>query len=209
MYNGSAPGIRKPPELGGRKVVKTWWIYSSTVLFLLLAPVTVFGTESVPKEPVVIADFENPADMALWSGVEHRQSDQFTSSGRSGMAFDIPKWDEEGNAEPRPGVCLSFADGKGFLSKDLSNWGAIVIDAWVVGDKPGKMGLKFVDEDGTNSWTTHITVEPGKKNEAKLLISDAKADCDMHHVRSIVLYALRPDSAYTLVVDNLRLLPKE
>jgi hypothetical protein len=40
-----------------------------------------------------------------------------------------------------------------------------------------------------------------------LLISDAAADSDVTRVAELVLYALRPTNSYTLIVDNLRLLP--
>ena len=124
------------------------------------------------------------------------------------MAFDIPQWVEERGDEPRPGVVLRQAQGAGFPNLDWSAWGAIAIDAWVIGEAPGKLGLKIRDSQGNNSWTTHIEVTPGLRNEALLLIDDAMADMDIDDVQEIVLYALRPDHAFTLVVDKLRLLPK-
>jgi hypothetical protein len=85
----------------------------------------------------------------------------------------------------------------------------VTVDAWVEGDQPGRLGLKLRDARGQNSWTTHITVEPGKRNRVELLIDDAAADCDVHQLAEVVLYALRPTNSFLLIVDNLRLWPRE
>jgi hypothetical protein len=167
------------------------------------------GGAAQPTEPVAIADFETAESVAAWTGIPHDQTDAHASSGRHGMRYDIPKWNEERGDEPRPGVKLLYNDGAGYPFKDWSQYKAIVVDVWVLGDGPGQLGLKTIDGTGTNSWTTHIDVAPGQKNEALLLIDDAAADSDVTDVREVVLYSLRPKSSFTLVVDNLRLLPRE
>lgn len=160
-----------------------------------------------PTAPLLLADFESAADLDRWSGISHQLNRTFYSSGAAGMSFDIPAWKD--GEEPRPGVVLTFNGGSGFPFEDFSEWGSIAIDVWAVGDAPGKMGLKLRDDAGENSWTTHITVEPGRMNSATLTITDARADCNIRKIREIVLYALRPETAFTLVVDNLRLVPKD
>ncbi len=156
----------------------------------------------------VIADFESPPELARWSGLDRAPDNTFHSSGAASMRFNIPQWRE--GCEERPGILLPCTVENGFPSgTDLSGWDAIAVDVRVVGDKAGKLGLKVRDVHGENSWTTHITVEPGRTNTAVLTMADAGSDCDIRQTREVVLYALRPDTAFTLLVDNLRLLPKK
>ena len=184
-----------------RKVV--FWI-------VIASCVAVYGeTPYIPlqKDPVLICDFEKIPDVARWQGVPHGMGSVHATLGQHAMTFAIPKYIE--GLEERPGVVLKFDGGKGFPFQDFTRYGKLAIDVWVEGDQPGKMGLKVRDTKGINSWTAHITVEPGKVNHAELLISDAMADADMTNVAEIVLYALRPEAAFLLTVDNLRLLPAE
>lgn len=155
------------------------------------------------QAPTVLSGFETPADLALWTGLERTQAHGEPGGAGADMAFTIPPRSEDKGEDIRPGVRLKLEGGK-----DLSKYYAIAVDVWVQGDKPGQMGLKVIDGDDASSWTTHITVEPGKKNEALLTVEDIEADCESDDIREVVLYALRPDHEYTLVVDNLRLLPK-
>lgn len=163
--------------------------------------------KAASSQSQILADFETSSSLNVWNGLPHRQDAEHHSSGAYGMAFDIPQW-KEGD-EPRPGVVLPLGDPGGPACADLSDWGGIAVDVWVTGGTPGKLGLKLRDESGENSWTTHITVEPGRMNTAALTMIDARADCDIRKAREVVLYALRPENAFTLVVDNLRLLPKD
>ena len=182
----------------------------ATFLLLILNSIAVWGEipyTPLPKDPVLICNFENTPDVARWQGVPHGMGNVHATLGQHAMTFAIPQYAQ--GLEERPGVVLKYEDGKGFPFKDFSRYGKLVIDVWVEGDQPGKMGLKVRDNKGINSWTAHITVEPGKVNHAELLISDAMADADMTNVSEIVLYALRPESAFLLTVDNLRLLPAE
>ncbi|MDX9971422.1 MAG: hypothetical protein RBU21_00385 [FCB group bacterium] len=165
------------------------------------------GASTLPKATLKLADFETAGSVAIWTGIDHTQTAARASTGSNAMTFSIPKYIQ--GKEERPGVRLPFADGKGFPSRDFSRFGKIVADVWVEGAEPGKMGLKLVDLEDQSSWTTHITVEPGKWNSAELLIDDAAADCDVRNVDYVVLYALRPETAYTLVVDNIRLEPRD
>ena len=155
---------------------------------------------------VVLSDFETPASIEAWTGIDHAATTDRAPSGSFAMTFDVPKWRD--GEEPRPGVSLAFDGGKGFPIGDWSAYRAVAVDAWVVGDAPGKLGLKVVDGNGVDSWTTHITVRPGRRNEAILLIDDAGDDCNIHDVDRVVLYALRAENSFRLVVDNLRLLPR-
>lgn len=164
----------------------------------VLAAVGAFGLDAI-----TLADFESPSDLAVWTGLDRVQVRGHAAGTGAGMAFTIPPRSEDKGEDIRPGVRLKFDAGR-----DWSKYGAIAVDVWVQGDKPGQMGLKLIDGDDASSWTTHITVEPGKKNEALLTIEDVEADCESDDIREVVLYALRPDHEYTLVVDNLRLLPK-
>ncbi|MBI5093683.1 MAG: hypothetical protein HZB26_14720 [Candidatus Hydrogenedentes bacterium] len=159
-----------------------------------------------PAGPVVVADFETPDSVALWSGLPCTQTNTHASSGANGMRFSIPKYVE--GQEQRPGVYLGTAN-KGLPFSDFGPYKAVIVDVWVEGDQPGKMGLALRDKDGEKSWTTHITVEPGKVNHAELPMAEAGADSDIHNVAEVQLYALRPETAYTLVVDNLRLIPRD
>jgi len=157
-----------------------------------------------PTEPKVIADFEEPAAVAPWKGLSCERTDERASSGRYGLRFTVPEWAE--GREPRPGIRLPLDFGNG--SADFSQYGKIVVDAWVEGDQPGKLGLKLRDTAGHDSWTTHISVQPHQWNRAELLISDAAADSEVRRVKEVVLYALRPTNTFTLVVDHLRLEPQ-
>ena len=158
-----------------------------------------------PVLPVIVADFETPSEVAQWRGLPVEQTTAHTSVGKHGLRFAIPRWNE--GEEERPGIRLRLGGAAGTV--DWSGFGKIAVDAWVEGDQPGRLGLKLRDSKGQSSWTTHFIVEPGKLNTAELLIADAAADSDIRHVAEVVLYALRPTNAFTLIVDNLRLLPAE
>lgn len=164
-------------------------------------------TTGRPMEPLMIKDFNSTEAVAQWSGLQCEPIAHTTMSGERMMCFSIPKWQE--GEEERPGVTLRFNHGQGFPFQDWSRYGAVRVDAWVEGDQPGRLGLKLLDTEGRNSWTTHITIEPGQVNPAVLSLEDAAADCDITRIEAVVLYALRPETAYTVLVDNLRLLPKE
>lgn len=159
----------------------------------------VFGAEMATQ---VMADFESAGDIARWTGLPTEATPTRASSGVQGMQFRVPRWQPD--EEERPGVTLKLDPSL----RDLSGYGAIVVDAWVEGDSVGHLGLKLRDVHGENSWTTHIAVEPNTRNEARLLISDAAADCDIRDAREVVLYALRPTNTFTLIVDRLRLEPR-
>ena len=177
----------------------------SILLLVAMSAYTQVITTTRPTESVMICDFENGEELLKWEGLEHRRSTSHFSSGSYGMSFDIPKWIEARGDEPRPDVSLSFNDGAGYPFKDWSQYHAVLIDVWVEGDAPGKLGIKLRDTEKNNSWTTHIDVEPGKCNTAELLIRDAAGDADVTDVQEVVLYSLRPQSAFTITVDNLRL----
>ena len=177
-----------------RKTVLT----SLTILWCAIAA-------AAPAVPLVVADFETAESVALWSGLPCAQTTSHASSGSHGMSFAIPKYVE--GQEARPGVVLPCGEGKGFALADFGPYKTLSIDVWVEGDKPGKLGLALRDKDGEKSWTAHITVEPGKVNHADLSLAEAGADSDIHHISEILLYALRPETAFTLAVDNLRLTP--
>jgi hypothetical protein len=176
---------------------------------LTLLPVlllcAVIGRAAEGAGPLVIADFESTAELAQWSGLPVEQTAVRASSGRCAMRFMVPQY-RQGEAE-RPGVSLQI--GPKDKGVDWSHYGKLIVDAWVEGDQPGRLGLKLRDVRGRSSWTTHLTVEPGKLNQAELLISDAAADSDVTRLAEVVLYALRPTNSYTLIVDNLRLLPAD
>lgn len=176
------------------------------VLFISLA----YADEGRPTRataPLTLADFEDDASLALWRGIPHKRTQTHAVSGGSAMTFDIPQYTK--GDEERPRVVLPFDHGRGFPFRDFRGYASIAVDVWVEGDHPGALGLKLRDSDGEDSWTTHITVEPGKWNTAALSIEDAAADINVEKVDEIVLYALRPKTAFTLVVDQLRLIPFE
>jgi hypothetical protein len=158
-----------------------------------------------PAETKILADFEDPASVAPWKGLPCERTDERASSGRYALRFTVPAWAE--GREPRPGIRLPLDFGNG--SADFSQYGKIIVDAWVEGEQPGQLGLKLRDTAGNDSWTTHITVHPHQWNRAELLIREAAADSDVRLVKEVVLYALRPTNTFTLVVDHLRLEPAE
>lgn len=173
------------------------------LVFILLA-VPLFA-----QNEILITDFEDPGFLANWDGlVPFRQTDAHASSGRFGMAFDIPRWDEENGADPRPRVRLPFANGKGFPARDWSDYGAVAVDVWLDGAEEGGFGIKLVDGSGASSWTTWIDVKPGRLHQAVLTMEEASGDVDITDVEAVVLYALRPKHGYILTVDRLRWLPK-
>ena len=155
--------------------------------------------------PLVVADFESATEMVRWTGLKVEQTSAHASSGRFGLRFDVPRWNE--GHEERPGIRLEVS--RAGKPADWSGYAKVTVDAWVEGSQPGRLGLKLRDARGQSSWTTHITVEPGKRNPMELLIDDAGADCDVRHVAEVVLYSLRPTNSFALTVDNLRLWPSD
>ncbi len=159
-----------------------------------------------PTTPLLLADFEKAGSEALWRGVAAERTATRAAEGQYGLSFEISRWEE--GREPRPGVRLAFAGGRGFPTQDFSRYAALALDVWVEGDAPARLGLKLLDEKGEDSWTQHTELQPGKWNQIVLEMAEAGADCDVHHVAEVVLYALRSTNRFTAVIDNLRLLPK-
>ncbi len=187
--------------------------YSNHSLLSLLIVLIAFGTASGQSAPIIrakqylqIADFENAASLKNWSGLPIEQTSSRASKGNFGIKFDIPAW-KKGDEE-RPRIVLDFAGGTGFPTKDFAPYGQIAVDVWVIGNEPGRMGLKLRDSKNHDSWTTWQDIVPGKMNTVLLKISDASADINVQDVQQIVLYGLRPPKPYTLIVDNLRLIPR-
>ena len=187
--------------------MKTFLIAFSATLCLAMTAWAAPDNSGTDSSPTILADFETPGSLDLWTGLTHSQTDAHASSGKYGMVFSIPNYVE--GQEERPRVVLPFANGKGFPFDDFSAYQAISVDAWVEGDSPGKVGIMLRDAQGDKSWTTHITVEPGTINHAVLPMKEAMADSDIHHVDEIWLYAVRPETAYTLVVDKVCLIPRD
>ena len=154
---------------------------------------------------VAVADFEFAREIARWTGLKVERTDAHASSGRFGLRFDIPQWSE--GQEERPGIQLTV--GNAGKPADWSRFSKVTVKAWVEGSQPGRLGLKLRDARGQSSWTTHITVEPGKCNPIELLMDDAAADCDVHQIAEVVLYALRPTNSFSLTVNDLRLWPRD
>ncbi|MBM3880743.1 MAG: hypothetical protein FJ387_13680 [Verrucomicrobia bacterium] len=157
-----------------------------------------------PAPARVLADFESVKDVARWTGLEVQRTAAHASAGRHGMQFTVPRWVE--GQEERPGVQVEL--GRGRKQRDWSGYGAVELEVWVEGDRPGKLGLKLRDAQGRSSWTTHQAIAPGQPNTVALLIDDAAADCDITQVAEVVLYGLRPEATRTYTVDRLRLLPR-
>jgi hypothetical protein len=180
------------------------------IRLLLFALLLLTTCSLYAQNEVMLADFEDPGFAAKWDGlVQVRPSTSHSSSGTHGMAFDIPRWDEEGGADPRPRARLAFANGKGFPSKNWSGYGAIAVDVWLDGADSGGFGIKLLDGTGASSWTTWIEVKPGRMYQAVLTMEEASGDVDITDVDAVVLYALRPKQPYTITVDRLRWLPKQ
>lgn len=170
-----------------------------------VTPLRAAESASQVLKPGVLADFEEAGSERAWQGLKCQRTDQHAASGRYGLRFEIPQWHE--SEEPRPGIRLPLGSER--RPADLSQCSKIILEAWVEGDQPGKLGLKLRDAAGEDSWTTHITVEPKRWNRMELLMSDAKADCDLHRIKEVVLYALRATNSFALIVDHLRLEPAE
>lgn len=167
------------------------------------------AAEGRPLEPLVIADFESAESVGLWCDIAVSCTDAHASSGRQGMAFDIPKWIEERGDEPRPGARLLYQNGAGFPFTDWSGYGAVAVDVWADGSEEALLGIKLRDRTGTNSWTTHIELTPGRMYTAVLSMDDVAADIDPTDIQEVVLYSLRPKADFRITVDHLRLLPRE
>ncbi len=183
-------------------------IRSLTLLLLLglIAPL-LHAKPSPSSTPLVIADFEAPDSAAVWKGLPAERTTGQASEGQHALKFVIPKWNE--GDEPRPGVRLPFANGRGFPSKDFSSYGGIAMSIWVEGTPPMRLGMKLRDEDGEVSWTTHAEIQPGKWNDILLTTKEAGADTDIHRVSEIIVYSLRPTNSFTAIIDNLHLTPRD
>jgi hypothetical protein len=196
--------IRPQHANASRRTKLNLWTVLAVLLVVNWIPADA-GQMAGRDKSVVVADFESAREVARWTGLKVEQTTAHASSGRFGLRFDIPKWSE--GKEERPGIRLSVRRGR--KPADWSRYGKITVDAWVEGSQPGRLGLKLRDAQGQSSWTTHITVEPGKRNRIELLMDDVAADCDVHRIAEAVLYSLRPTNSFSLVVDNLRLWPSD
>lgn len=156
---------------------------------------------------LVIADFEQPGEIALWTGLKCEQTPAHASSGRHGMRFVVPRWAPGMNEWPA--VYLAYADGRGYPTKDWSAYGKLAFDVWVDGDRPAPMSIELRDRKGRNGATTRFTIEPGKMNSGELPLAEATAGIDIRNVEEIVFFATRPTQDYIITLDRIRLLPGE
>ena len=163
------------------------------------------AAESRPaKTPLAIADFERPQSIALWNGLPCERTDAHASTGKFGMRFTIPKWKPGENRWPA--VYLAYNGGRGYPTRDWSRYDKIGFDAWVEGDKPAEMSFEFREKRGHNGPTGRFTVKPGRINHIQLPIPETEMK---EAIDEIVLFMTQPDAAFTVTIDNLRLLPPE
>lgn len=183
--------------------------------FLTLVAVGPFASFALAQEAAsratvgtpLIADFEQPASVAMWTGLKGEQTEAHATSGRFAMQLTFPKW--EVGMPVRPKVSLAYADGKGYPTKDWSRYGTLTFDIWFEGDKIRTVYLELRDKPGRSGPTTIIKIKPGELTHAEVSLEEAAGVIDITDVREIVLYAIRPSRTFTVTIDNFRLLPAE
>jgi hypothetical protein len=177
----------------------------------LLLSCTLAGAQPVrlprAKTPLLLAGFEDPASVAKWTGLKCEQTAAHASEGRFGMKFTLPAWQE--GANEWPAVYLVWDGGRGYPTKDWSHYAKIAFDAWVDGDAPADLALELRDKQGSNGYTSHQTLQPGRMNHTEIPLADLSGSVDVANIEEIVFFATRPKRDYTITVDNLVLLPGE
>jgi hypothetical protein len=196
-------------RFGGHPVKST----NNTILILTigtLAASSTWAQQTRPAaglRPLVIADFERPESVALWTGLKCEATEAHASSGKHAMRFTFPKWEK--GADEWPAVHLAFDGGKGYSTKDWSRFGKLAFDAWVEGSKAAAVSIELREKKGHNGPTTSFTIEPGKMNHGELPLADAANGIDLKNIEEFVLFASRPSQDETITIDSIRLLPGE
>jgi hypothetical protein len=156
------------------------------------------------KEVLDLRCFADTAAVQRWTGLP---CTAVTIDGRPGMRFQLPKHVE--GANEWPAVYLTYGEGAGFAVQDWSHYGRVAMDVWVAGDTPQDLALELRDRAGTNGYSVHYTILPGKANRIELPLVDLGPEVSSAHIEQVVLYSTRPAQAYTVTVADLRLLPGE
>lgn len=178
----------------------------SILLSLVTSSTWAQQTKPAPaRRSLIIADFETPESIALWSGLKCEQTDAHASSGKHALKVAFPKWEKGMNEWPA--IYLAYADGKGYPTTNWSGYETLAFDAWVKGDKGQAMSIELRDKKGQNGTTTAFTVEPGEVNHGELPLADAAAGLDLRNIEEVVFFATRPSQACTITIDNVRLRP--
>lgn len=174
-------------------------------LLLISAVFVHSAAASTPESPLLISDFERTSEVGAWTGLAVKRTDNHASSGKWGMRFTFPKW-QEGRPE-WPLVALAYDGGKGYVTGDWSAHGEFAWDAWVEGDTARTITLELRDTKGKNGATAGFLIEPGKANHCRMPLEQAGREIDLKHVEEIVFFAARPTESFTITIDNLLLTP--
>jgi len=182
------------------------WLVAITAAAMLIATAARGQPAAKAKAPLLLAGFERPEEIARWTGLKCEPTTTHVSEGKSAMAFALPRWQQ--GANEWPAVYFSWENGRGYSIKDwLPYWG-IALDAWVAGDATCPLRLELRSIAGRNGPAVAATVVANQDNHIMIPLQDFGETLNRANVEQIVLYATRPESEYTVTIDNLRLVPE-
>ena len=183
------------------------------VLFCLCSGLALSGnsqTASNPEiaAPLVIADFDKPGDIALWSGVTCERADALTSGGKNAMAMQfaltqIPSFIKRQEAS------LAWNNGKGYATRDWSPYGSLAFDVRIESSKPEILTLFLKAPKGELIWSTTFLIEPGVVKSLEVLLEGLESVIDLGKVEELSFLSPNPPRTFKVTVDNLKLLPRK
>jgi len=157
-------------------------------------------------QPLVIADFDKPEDIALWSGVKCELSDALTSEGKSAIRFTFSQRPQ--GKEWQPEAALAWNNGKGYATRDWSYFGSLVFNMKIESDHPELVALFLRAPKDMRSCSTNFFIEPGVVKNLEVLLEGLESVIDLTKVEEIAFLCPNPPRSFSVTIDNLKLIPR-
>lgn len=186
-------------ERSFRSVAQIWFV----LLPLLLQ---IACERPVPLEPLVLNDFESPADLeriAWRCRTTFSLTQEFSSHGHSGLWMTL-------YPDPYPGLSL-------FLTPEEKQWRGyryLALEVFNPGNKPLSLAYRIDDRknpDYADRVNGSFSLEPGlnrwRLDLSHMQTSGSKRELDLDRIDKLLFFLVAPSQPVELAVDNIRLEP--
>lgn len=157
-----------------------------------------------PDGTVVLFDFEQPEELALW----HQRdltglalTTEWAAHGQSAAAITYHQW--SAGKEEWPAITIS-AKALGQGAVDISGFDEVRFEAYNPGQAPAEVKL-FLADQGGRRFSRIFVVPPRRPLSAAVAVTDLRASLDTRRVAELHFFVTRPANTYTVCVDYVRL----
>ena len=164
----------------------------SSLWFLSLLACGMTLAQDVGKVASFESDPDNP--FRAGTGTVVQRVEQNATDGRFSLRVQL----KGSPTDTWPGITLP-ADNGG----DWSRRETLEMDIFVEGGKPARLSTRF-DAEGKPGIFGGATLKPGWNKGWSFNLKALRAECDMTHAKSLLLYARMPREDVVLYVDNVR-----